>query len=245
LGERLSALYGLAQRSSHVFGSPLGPFPAHGATHYLPRFVYFGPSTSDDAVRLAFLAGFDGTNLRGTLALLHFVERLALQPELGQGLNLAFFPLVDAIRLTRPLPDRALAAASWAESSVPEIELLRQDARGRDYHGFIRLEDAPGEDVVTVRLRGAGGDRLTPSGVELISSEETDPLPVRWEAVPLDRVPSDGPLTLADDLPVQPFELTLRIPSVWSQEFYREAVSSILKRFILRYRALQSLSLHL
>ena len=245
LGQRLSTLYALSQRSSHVFGSPLGPLSVHGETHHLPRFVYFGPCTSDDAVRLAFLAGFDHTDLRSTLALLHLVERLALSPEVGQGLNLSFFPLVDAVGLARSLPDRGLAAASWLDSSEPEIGLLRKDARTRGYHGFVRVETARGLDEVTVRLRGSPAGGTTPTGVELISSEELEPLPVRWEADPLAAGPTDGPLTLADDLPVQPFELTLLIPAAWSPELYREAVVSILKRFILRYRAIQAISLHL
>ena len=47
-----------------------------------------------------------------------------------------------------------------------------------------------------------------------------------------------GPLTMADDQPFHPFELTLRIPAAWSAELYREAVASILKRFVLRYRGI-------
>ena len=95
--EQLTSLYGLVQRSSYVFGSPLGAVAHAGRSHPLPRFVYFGPHASEASVRLAFLAGFDHRDLRGTLALLHFIEGLALEPEIGHGLNFSLFPLVDVL----------------------------------------------------------------------------------------------------------------------------------------------------
>src|SRR4051812_3527006 len=71
LGQQLATLYALAQKSEHVFGTPLGPFEHAGRQHYVPRFVYFGPQTSEESPRLAFLAGLDSRDLRPTLALLH------------------------------------------------------------------------------------------------------------------------------------------------------------------------------
>jgi hypothetical protein len=55
----------------------------------------------------------------------------------------------------------------------------------------------------------------------------------------------DGPLSVADDLPVQPFELTLRIPRAWSEARHHDAVITILARFILRYRSFQAYGQHL
>ena len=243
-GEQLATLYGLVQRSSHVFGSPIGPFHWQARAFHLSRFVYFGPDTTDAAVRLAFLAGFDHRDLRGTLALLHFVERLALKPDIGQGLNLSFFPLVDVLGLAGHAPERALAQQSWIKAAAPELDLLEQDARLRSYHGFIRIESAHGDDTITVRLRSpASLEHPTPE-VELIAADDVTPFPVRWET-DTSSVLTDGPLTLADDQPLRPFELTLRIPASWSAELYREAVASILKRFVLRYRGIVAYGQHL
>ena len=236
-GEQLEALYGLVQRSNYVFGSPLGPFHWQARTYHVPRFVYFGPDASDAAVRLAFLAGFDHRDLRGTLALLHFVERLALKPDIGQGLNLSFFPLVDVLGLSGLGEDRALARQSWTQTVAPEIDLLEKDARLRSYHGFVRVESAPGEDAITVRLRTPAYEEHPTPGVELIAADDVAPFPVRWETASVD-ASADGPLTMADDQPFHPFELTLRIPAAWPAELYREAVASILKRFVLRYRGI-------
>jgi hypothetical protein len=130
--------------------------------------------------------------------------------------------------------DRDLTAHGWASPSAPEIDLLAKDSRLLTYHAFIRIESAPADDVVTLRLRSTGG---AASSVPMISSEDTDPFPVRWE-IESGPSPAAGPLSLADDLPFRPLDLTLRVPAVWSPEFYREAVASILKRFIVRYRSL-------
>jgi len=226
-----------------VFGSPLGSFAVESRSFHLPRFVYFGPHTSDASLRLAFTAGLDHRDLRSTLALLHLVEQLALKPDIGQGLNLSFFPLVDVLGLAGLSPDRALASAHWSRRREPELTLLEQDARLTGYHGFVRLETVPDQDVATVQLRFAANDNPTPD-VELISSEDFEPYPVRWEAG-TELHPADGPLSVADDLPIRPFELTLRLPASWPPELYREAAASILKRFIIRYRGFIAYGQHL
>ncbi len=243
-GEQLSSLYGLVQRSGHVFGSPLGPFKGQARSLHLPRFVYFGPEASDASVRLAFLAGFDHRDLRGTLSLLHFVEQLALKPDLGQRLNLSVFPLIDVLGLASLAGERGLASRSWVRTDAPELQLLEKDARLSGYHGFIRLETVSGDDAVTARLRSSSHVENPTPGVELINSEDFTPFAVRWETVPTAE-PEDGPLTVSADLPFQPFELTLRLPAAWSPDLHRRATASILKRFVLRYRGFIAYGQHL
>ena len=245
LQAHLSAVYALAQQNQHVFASPLGPVAAGDRSAWLPRFVFFGPGTSDVSWRLAFLAGFDARDLRPAHALLGLVERLASRAEEGHGLDLTFFPLVDVAGLTSGTTARNLSAIHWAQTAAPEIHLLEKDARGRGYHGFIRLEAAePDEEIVTLRVREPAGIVVSPD-VELVSSEDCEPFPVRFERGATGVAPTDGPLSIADDLSVQPFELTLRIPATWPDEIYHEAVGAILTRFIHRYRAFQAYGLHL
>ncbi len=148
--------------------------------------------------------------------------------------------------LAWPVSRRAatFARENWARARSPELSLLEKDARVRGYHGFVRLETASGDDVVTVRLRTATHiENPTPS-VELITSEDIAPFAVRWENAMVG--PSeDGPLASADDLPFQPFELTLRLPGAWTPQLHREATASIFKRFVLRYRSLIAYGQHL
>jgi hypothetical protein len=241
IGDQLSRLYGLAERSQHVFGTPLGPFAAGGRQHHLPRFVYFGPHTSEESPRLAFLAGLDRRDLRPTLALLHLIEELAVRPDLGQSLNVSFFPLVNVLGHLQPGRASDLAGEGWGASAAPEIDLLARDARLQNYHAFVRVETGPADDAVTLRLRASAAG--SPS-VPLVSSADFEPFAVRWE-IDTDATPAAGPLSIGDDLAFRPLELTLRVPADWSPEFYREAVTTILKRFIIRYRGLLAYGQHL
>ncbi|MDB6115003.1 MAG: hypothetical protein JWQ62_1948 [Lacunisphaera sp.] len=241
LGDQLARLYDLTQRSEHVFGTPLGPFQHAGRQHYLPRFVYFGSQTSEESPRLAFLAGLDSRDLRPTLALLHLVEELAVKPDLGQSLHVAFYPLVDVLGHLKQTDPRDLTAQDWAVAGAPEIDLLAKDSRLRSYHAFIRVETGSADDAVTLRLRMADGGAAS---VAFLSSEDFAPFAVRWE-IESGPLLSAGPLSLADDLPFRPLDLTLRVPADWSPEFYREAVASILKRFIVRYRGFLAYGQHL
>jgi len=242
--EQLSNLYGIVQRSHYVFGSPIGPFYAQGRSFNLPRFVYFGPHTSDAALKIAFHAGHDHRELRPTLALLRLVEGLALNPDVGQGLNLSFFPLLDVLGLAQLAPGRRLDEENWNHPTAPEIALLEKDARVRGYHGFVRLETAPGEEDVVVRLHGLPPSENLAPALELISSDDVSPFPVRWESRPF-AGPHRSPLAISDDLPLRPFELTVRLPAAWSVDLFATAAASILKRFVIRYRGFISYAQHL
>lgn len=241
LAERFHALYELAQKSSAIFGSPLGPFHHQRQSYHLPRFVYFGPHTSEDSLRLAFYAGHDRADLRSTLALVNLVEKLARDPWLGQGLNLSFFPLLDALGLFAGTSRRELADQDWTHSREPEIDLLGKHARLTGYHGFVVI-DTQGEtdDVIVATLRGAEGSTRRPTGVELVSSEDFAGWQVRFESFSGAATALGGPLSLVDDLPLSPYELRLTFPCHWSAERIQAATSEILTRFILRYRAHQA-----
>jgi hypothetical protein len=241
----LSALYALAQDSEYVFASPVGPFPAAGRPAFLPRFVFFGPHASDDSWRVAFLAGFDHRDLRASRALVALTARLATDSATGHALNLTIFPLVDVAGLLAGTAERDLAHASWAADAPAELDLLARDARQRGYHGFVRIETgAVDEDVIVLRVRGPYGEALSPD-LELITSEETRSFPVRFEARRDGDTPADGPLSLAADLPLPPFELTLRIPGSWADADYQHAAVTLLERFLRRYRAFQAYGQHL
>jgi len=144
LHAHLSAVYALAQNSSHVFASPLGPV-RFGARHaYLPRFVFFGPHASDESWRLAFLAGFDRRDLRPAHAVLALVQRLAAQADTGHGLHLTFFPVVDAAGAFLGAPGwpgttgaaaRRPRSACWkkrsASAAITDSSASRPRRRGR------------------------------------------------------------------------------------------------------------------
>ena len=242
---RLTDLYSIAQRSEHVFASPLGPFVHQGRSTHVPRFAFFGPHASEVSWRLAILGGFDHHDLRSSAAVLGLLEDLASNAADGFGLHLTFLPIVDAAGFFLGAPRRPLSSAHWARSDAPEIGLLERDARSSGYHGFVRVETAPAdEEIITIAMRAPTG-LLEGPDVELITSDETQPFAVTFERSSVGQPPGCGPLSIADDYTVGPFELTLRVPAHWTPSRYQHAVRTILHRFILRYRGFQGYAQHL
>ena len=98
--------------------------------------------------------------------------------------------------------------------------------------------------MITIQLRSVAPIENPAPALELISSDDVGPFPVRWETEPSAR-PTEGPLSIADDLHVSPFEITVRLPGAWPLDTYAEAAASILKRFIVRYRGFIAYAQHL
>ena len=243
--DRLGRLIQRAQGDDHLFVSPLGPFRFGEASLSLPRFVFFGPNTTDESWRIAFRAGLDASDLRASAALLGFIESLATQCQVGHGLNLTFFPVVDVAGVWSRASARGLGAAAWTSHAAPELVLLQSDARLAGYRSFVRVETAaPGEDVIGLRLRTPAGVEGSPD-VELLSSDDFESFPVHFEHAGLAPTPRDGPLSMTPPLAGDPFELTLRVPANWTDDVYQRAVNSVLMRFVLRYRAFQAYGQHL
>lgn len=235
LASRVRTLYDLVQNSACVFGSPVGPLHRTGRECYLPRFVYFGPNTSEESIRLAVFAGFGARDRLAAHAVVAFIEGLARGSDIGQSLNISFFPVVNVGALCDGRRGLDLAGEHWARSTRPELALLNQDARRCGYQGFVRVtttsDDAPSARVRTVRSTSA-----QTSDVEVFSSADLHPWAVRFETVAADAVDS-GPLSLADDLPLAPFEVELALPAEWSQPRADAAIAQLLRSVIVGYRA--------
>jgi len=243
LSQRLTLLQELAQESDYVFGSSLGPFSDGANLHYLPHFVYIGPSSSPDTLKLAVLAGFGRHDLPATHAVLAYVEGLTRRPDVGHGLNLSLFPLVNVLGLGGGAEDRDLTAANWVSSAEPEIRLLREDSRLRGYQGFVRVVTTV-DDVPSAWFRSIPSLLAQSAGVEVFSPADFLPWPVRFEKALAGKVTS-GPLSVAEALPFSPFEIELALPAEWTQLRKDKELSALLKRLFASYRAFQGYGQHL
>lgn len=238
LALRLSRLYRLSSESRHLFGSPLGPFPRHGLAYSVPRFFSCGPDTSDTSIRLAFLSGYAASDARLSDAVLHFVEALMVEPVLGSGLHLSFFPIVNPVGVERGTQDNGegidLRREHWAFSRAPEIQLLQRDARTHHYHGFLQVV---GTDTAmpTACLRWAD-PATSGSGEDLLTAGVT-PWGVTWQLAQPGESRDGGPLSISADFVQRSFEITLGIPESWSTAQCRSEVPALLRHFILSYRS--------
>ena len=243
LSQRLASLQALAQESDYVFGSSLGPFSDGANLHELPQFLYIGPSSSPETLKLAVLAGFGRHDLPAVHAVLAYIEGLTRRPDLGQGLNLSLFPLVNVLGLADGVEERDLTAVNWVGSTEPEIRLLRQDSSLRGYQGFVRVVTTA-DDAPSAWFRSIPSLLAQSAGVEVFSPHDFHPWPVRFEKAFNGKI-SGGPLSLAEDLPFSPFEIELALPAEWTQARMDRELAVVLKRLFLSYRAFQGYGQHL
>ncbi len=244
LDAALTRLTELATHSSHIFASPLGPFNHGEESFTLPRFLFVGENAAEEAWRIGIYAGLDGTDTRSALAVLRALERFALEPALGHSFNLVFYPVTnpsgvaDGTKRTRA--GHLLSDQNWADSRAPELHWLERDARALQFHGVILVQSDPETDEIHGLLRGfsPGEPFLHAEPVRGTSKVGYFPFkfPVQWEPHPDGFHAATGPLTLADDLRIRPFETTLVIPEKPPLEWAVQAVSSTLRVFLNNFR---------
>lgn len=243
LASRISTLYKLAEGSEAVFGSPLGPFDEGAVSHYLPHFVYFGSHQSSAALSLAVLAGFNREELPAVRAQLALIEELIKQPDIGRGINVSFFPVANVRGLLGEGGSRDLLGEHWGRSLEPEIRLIHQYSKQQGYQGFLRIASTSDREPSAL-VRSVLSTTAHPTGVEVFSSTDFDPWPVRFEAVSQSLV-AGGPLSFSGDPAFAPFEVELALPADWPQSRWDRELSRHLKRLIISYRGFQAYGQHL
>ena len=240
----LSRLTVLATHSPNLFASPLGPLYHARELFVLPRHLFFGENTADEAWRIGIYAGFEGTDTRSGLASLRTLERLILEPKLAESLNLVFHSFVnpsglaDATASTRA--GHHLLDQSWTNARAAELQLLERDARAMQYHGAIIIRSDPHARELRGWLRGFFPTDPFLHGAPVKGSSKAGYLPfkfpVQWELHPEGPNAKTGPLTVADDLRVRPFEVTLLVPASPPLEWAVQAVSNTVRVFLNNFR---------
>jgi hypothetical protein len=230
----------LAQQADNLFASPTDAFSVGDRVYHLPRFVFFGPNQGSGPIRLALYAGWNGDDVRGTLALLGLIERLTQNPGLAAGYQLVFYPLVNPTGFQDHTPATRgrvrLETENWATSEAPEIGVLAKEFRLHRIHGWVSLHSTPAHDRIQARIRGL------PVNADFFPVERGR-FRIDWQT---DSAPSsEGPFALNGDLPFGSFQLRLDVPAAWPDGLHIQAVAQTVGAFLERYRAAFSYGLHL
>ncbi len=191
--DRLARLSPRAERSAGLFAAPLGP-DEHGL--YLPRFVAFGPNSTDLDARISVLAGFAEEDDASSLAAFDLIESAVDAPEAIGGVVLDVVPVVN-----RGASD--IWTASWTSSNRPELALLEREYRRLAPHAVVQLR---------------GGAFRFPQGVvrgdslaHWLDSASPSLFAAGWLEQPSDRLLGEGIDGLVPDLPFRPLELQLTL----------------------------------
>jgi hypothetical protein len=230
----IGALYEEASASDSVFGSPLGPIEGPVGRTFLPQFVYFAPDSSIDPVRIGVFGGLSTEDLKGSWALVDWIKALLVRPDIGQGVSVSVFPLVNLTGIRTGLEGAGLQEGDWSGSLVPEIQLIARNARIRAYQGFIRVESSR-DSIPKVVVRTAVNRQTHRSQAERFDSSDFEPWETRLEALgPKSRLA--GPLSLSRELNTALFEVVLSLPASWSQSSWSANLLPLLGRLVASYR---------
>ena len=228
------ALYEVASASDSVFGSPLGPIEGPNERIFLPQFVYFGPHSSVDPVRIAVFGGLSGEDYKGSWAMNDRVKSLLVRPDIGQGVSVSVFPVVNLNAIRGCTESAKLQDIDWFGSRVPEIRLITQNAKIRSYQGFIRIESSR-DSVSGVVVRTAVKRRAHRSSAEVFASSDFEPWDTRFETLGPESELS-GPLSLSRVLGSALFEVVLSVPESWTQSTWNSNLLPLLGRLVASYR---------
>jgi protein MpaA len=139
----LTSLNDAAAKSKRLLTSDIGEFQC-GVDHYaLPRFVFNGPPSGSDSIRLGIFAGIHGDEPAGVLALVRFLGDLANHPDMAAGYRIYAYPVAnptgfeDNTRHARNGKD--LNREFWRASEEPEVYWLEQELWTHRFHGIISL----------------------------------------------------------------------------------------------------------
>jgi hypothetical protein len=248
---RLSTLDQLADQSPHFISKSRGQFDSAGRACTLPRYVFLGPKSGGDTIRIGIFSTIHGDEPEGALALTRFVAALNNNPEIAKGYALFIYPICnptgyeDYTRHSRSGKD--LNREFWRESAEPEVQFLEAEIWTHAFDGIITLHSDDTSDGLYAFVSGAV---LTEHLTEPALREAEKFLPRNHGAVIDGFEARRGILTdcyrgVLKSLPGishPPFEITLETPQKAPLHQQVEAFNAALQTILVEYRHLVAIA---
>ena len=235
----------LAEVCREIVGTVAGSFDVEGKRYTIPSFVFRDPATILRPIRLGLFALLHGDEPAGALGLERLLSSLSNDPRPARGYELACYPLCnptgyeDGTRHNRAGFD--LDREFWRGSDLPEIKIIEDELRERQFDGIITLHvDATCDDrqgcaqsqVLNARMpapdRSMSSQTSPPDLEKIMAGFSTGNMPAEKR----------GPGVLAPP-PGQnprPFELMLKTFATASMSQQVEAISCALCSILADYR---------
>ena len=247
----LAPLRKLAATSEHLLATTCGDFIRDGEPYALPRFIFNGPRSGGDPIRLAIFAGIHGDEPAGVLALVRFLGDLADHPELATGYRLYAYPVAnptgfeDNTRHSRSGKD--LNREFWHASDEPEVYLLEQELWTHRFHGIVSLHSDDTSEGLYGFFHGPdlSKDLLEPAlwAAERHLHRNTRPVIDGFRAR---RGLIDGGYSGILSAPVEqqpvPFQLTFETPQLAPLHLQVEADVAALHSILTEYRTVMAIA---
>ncbi len=243
------ALVPLQKPRSPWLASTLGNWTIGPDGYSLEQYLFVGPRSGGDYVRIGVFAGIHGDETAGVFAAVRFLHELAKQPEIARGYEIYVYPLCnpsgfeDGTRHSRR--GRDLNREFWLGSREPEVELLERQIRTLRFDGIISLHaDNESEGLYAFAL----GAQVTQyvvepalKAAERILPRNCDPTIDNFTARNgLIRKGYPGMLCAAPEARPRPFEIVFETPHEAEIEQQVEANLLFLREALDQYLQLQA-----
>jgi len=251
----VDALRREAEGSNHLFYSEIGSFRHSVKNYVLPRFVFLGPGSDDEPVRIGIFAAIHGDEPETALAAVEFLRRLVKNPERGRGYQVFVYPICnptgveDGTRNSRS--GRDLNREFWTGSKQPEIYYLERELGVLAFQGVVSLHADDTTDGVYAFVRGA---TLTEALARPAIAAAEKFLP-RAPGDVIDNFPArdalihhhcyEGVLCNPAELHPAPFEIIFETPALSPPHLQVEAAAAALDAILEEYRPFLSIQQNL
>ena len=245
MNDVLAPLESLAFGSSNLIANRGGKFEVGGQPYELPRYLFIGPKSGGDPIRLGLFAGIHGDEPEGVYGLLRFIHFLEEHPEVAAGYCLFVYPICNPSGFeagTRnSISGKDLNREFWRGSKEAEVRLLESELVAHALHGIVSLHSDDTSDGFYGFARGA---TLTKHLIEpaLRAAEEFLP---RNRAELIDgfrarngiiRKGYEGILGAPPTIRPRPFEIVLEAPAQAPTYLKEAAFVAALRSVLISYR---------
>jgi len=229
--------------SDYLVYSPVGQFVS-GATQYrIARYLFLGPKSGSEPLKLALLAGFQGDTLHGPQSLVDFLHYLNQHPGDAPGTHLYAYPVCNPTGFEEATPhtksgDRP-EGEFWQGSLLPEVYYLERELGIHRFNGVISL--VTGDQPFLYASSGSKIIREHIIAPALAAANTTLPSVHRTTEVFTGHAGArSGFLVSETELRPAPFEITLHLPRQLAPRSTSKAVTAFLRQAIASYRVLIS-----
>ena len=245
IGDLLAPLERIATDSSRLIGNHGANFEIEGETYELPRYVFLGPKSGDDAIRIGLFAGVHGDEPEGVYALVQFLTLLEQKSELATGYCLFIYPVCNPTgfedRTRHARSGKDLNREFWNGSVEPEVKLLQSELVAHSFQGIISLHT---DDSSEGFYGFAHGATLTKNLIEPALQAAEQFLPRNGDATidgfrarnGIIREGYPGVLSAPPKVRPRPFEIVLETPQTPPSYLKEAAFVAALRMILTRYR---------
>jgi len=143
VAELLAPLEKLARGSDRLFSAPIQIADPGLGTRTLPRFLFVGPESGGDYMRVGLFGAIHGDEVAGAHAIVELLGRFHEEPDLARGYEIFAYPVCNphgyefATRWSRS--GRDLNREFWSDSPEPEVRAIESNLSKLGFQGLVAL----------------------------------------------------------------------------------------------------------